>query len=86
MAPSLLLVGMVLRWVYFRSYKKRSTRRWTSTYSTKLGGEARRELLRLYSQVEKLLRRKSGIHRKPWQTVGDFAGVAGATDPRANLS
>ena len=82
MAPLLLLAGMVLRWVYYRSYKERSTRRWTSTYSATLGGEARRELLRLYSQVEKLLRRKSGIRRKPWQTVGDFASKMGTTDSR----
>ena len=51
------------------------------SYRSTLSGERRRELLKLYSRLEKLLRRKSGVRRKPWQTVGDYAGAATVANP-----
>ena len=80
--PLLLLAGLVLRWVYFRPSKGRSGRGQPPVYAARLQGDTRQELLSLYHRLEKLLERKSGIHRKPWQTVADFTDLAGATEPR----
>lgn len=80
--PLLLLAGLILRWVHFRSGKGRSGGNWPPVYHARLQGDTRRELLSLYHRLEKLLQRKSGIRRKPWQTVADFTNLAGATDPR----
>ena len=80
--PLLLLSGLVLRWIYFRPGKGRSGRKPTPIYQDRLHGEARRELLSLFRRLERLLQRKTGIRRHPWQTVADFTNLAGATEPR----
>ena len=80
--PLLFLAGLVLRWVYSRQSKGRSGRDWPLVYQDRLHGDARLELLSLYRRLEKLIRRKLGIRREPWQTVADFTNLVGASDPR----
>ena len=48
-----------------------------------LDGPERREFLRLYAAVEKLLRRSGSGQRLAGQTVGDFSAVAAASAPEA---
>jgi hypothetical protein len=81
-APLLMLVALVLRWLYTRQDKGRTRPRRSLEYKARLAGEDRRELLSLYGQLERLLRRKPGIRREPWQTVAGFTGLATAVDPR----
>ena len=80
--PVVLLISLVLRWVYARPGKGATHRKATLAYQDKLAGEDRRQLLSLYSQLERLLRRKSGSDRKSWQTVTGFTGQATGDDPR----
>ena len=79
--PVVLLIGLVLRWVYARPGKGATCRKAALAYQDKLSGEDRRQLLSLYGQLERLLRRKSGSSRKSWQTVTGFTRLATGADP-----
>ena len=85
LAAALLLVGLVLRWAYFHHRRRRTSTVAGWRYRHQLVGENRKELLGLYRQVEKQLQRKSGVHREPWQTVGDFTSVANPAGTRMGL-
>jgi transglutaminase-like putative cysteine protease len=82
LGPVVLLTVLLLRWALTRSNRKQAGPWVPLNYRGTLSGEHRRELLKLYSRLEKLLRRKSGLRRKPWQTVGDYAGAATVANPR----
>ena len=78
--PTLLLGGLLLRWVYWRPQRRGPARPVPVKYSAILPGEGRRELLKLYRQAERLLKGISGVRRKPWQTVGDYTSLGPAVD------
>ncbi len=81
---SLLLLawgGLLLRLLAIRSKLGKGTGSVVGPKYFSLPGEERRELLKLYSQVEKLLRRKARLRRQPWQTVGDYSSLAVAWMP-----
>jgi hypothetical protein len=81
LGPVILLTVLLLRWAHTRA-SRRQTGPWVPlSYHGTLAGESRRELLKLYSRLERMLRRNSGIRRKPWQTVGDYTGAANVADP-----
>ncbi|MDP7511475.1 MAG: transglutaminase domain-containing protein [Dehalococcoidia bacterium] len=80
--PVILLTVLLLRWARARSQRKAISPWAPLTYRGAMSGEGRRELLKLYSRLEKLLQRKTGLRRKPWQTVGDYAGAATAGNPK----
>ena len=75
------LIAIVLRWAYSRSGKSAARWRVPLTYKDNLSGEDRRQLLKLYGQLEKLLQRKSGMRRKSWQTVAGFTKLTTSADP-----
>ncbi len=81
LGPVMMLTVLVLRWARTRSNRRQAGPWVPLGYHGTLSGESRRELLKLYSRLEKILRRKSGIRRKPWQTVGDYAGAATVANP-----
>ena len=80
--PSIFLAVLVLRWFYFRQTKERTKSSVARRYQGRLPGKDRRELLALYRKLEKLLQRMSGQRRKPWETVGGYAGQTGPLDPQ----
>ena len=82
-APLMLLAGLALRWRYSRRSLTRPKTRMPLSYQDRLPGQDRRELLKLYRRLEKLLQRNSGLRRKPWQTISGFAQLAGPTGPQA---
>jgi hypothetical protein len=87
-APFLVFVVLKLRWFYTRSARREGAGREVGLAYTKLAGKQRRELLKLYYQVEKLLRRKFGARRMPWQTVADYTRLpaTGKPEVRGHLS
>ena len=86
--PILLLTGLVLRWLYTRSKESRVLESNRGLAYTRLAGNHRRELLKIYYQVEKLLRRKTGTRRQPWQTVEDYSRLrtGGSEEIQRHLS
>lgn len=81
LAPVLLLSGLVLRWLYVRSKEGKAIGRDSRLVYTRLAGNQRRDLLNLYHQVERMLRRKIKVRRHPWQTVGDYAKLPAGGSP-----
>jgi len=75
------LVVFALRWWYTRSHggiTGRGGRVWL--HYSPLPGEGRREVLKVYAQVEKLLGRQGLGPRQPWETVSEYAAAAGDND------
>ena len=72
LGPVLILAAMVLRWLFTRRQGTGEAGARAGLAYTRLSGGRRRELLNLYSQVEKLLRRRIGVRRVPWQTVASY--------------
>jgi hypothetical protein len=82
---ALFYIGsLVLGWRRFRGPGRRRRDGWDSglVYSS-LPGEGRRELLQLYRQMEKLLRRRGAEERMPWQTVGEYTALAASENLEA---
>jgi hypothetical protein len=78
LGPLLALAFLALHWRYARR-KARHRRRgpaWLG-YSPLLG-DTRRELRRVYAQVERLLRRQGAPVRQPWETVGRHTNLPNA--------
>ena len=88
-AALFFVVSVALGWRRFQSRGRRGRHRQTARLAyTRLGGDERRELLRLYRRVEKLLRRRGLEEREPWQTVGEYhrLAVAGGGEAQDQLS
>lgn len=79
--PVLMLIVTVARWWFSRYSNVRRPGHSLALRYSRLTGSGRRELLSLYSQVEKLLRRKTGARRPAWQTVGSYASVPDTVSP-----
>ncbi len=81
--PSLFLVALVLRWLYFRQPSERRRTKIFGLYQSRLTGDGRREMLAIYRKLEKMLQKASGQRREAWQTVGRYAGQNGSMNTRA---
>jgi hypothetical protein len=83
-AALFFLASLALAWRRFQGMGRRRREGWGSglAYSY-LSGEERRELLQLYRQVKKLLRRRGAEERMPWQTVGEYTALAAGDNQEA---
>ena len=68
-----LLVGVWFQSGYRR--RLRNTGRNLLSYAV-IPGDRRREIKKLYNEVERLIRRDAGAPRADWQTAGDYAATA----------
>ncbi len=66
LGPFVALVMLVGRWMYTHSSNDKGNMAGQRLTYISLPGRRRRELLRLYYQVERLLRRKTGVRRLSW--------------------
>ncbi|MCH7737495.1 MAG: transglutaminase domain-containing protein [Chloroflexi bacterium] len=76
LAPSLGVIMLIGVW--FRSGYRRRLRnagRNLLSYAV-IPGDRRREIKKLYTEVERLIRRDAGAPRADWQTAGDYASIA----------
>ena len=85
---ALITTAMALRWWFSRYSRRASPGQGLALRYSRLTGNGRRELLILYSQLEKLLRRRTGARRQPWQTVEAYTNIPDtvAPDTQGHLS
>ena len=57
--PSLFLVALVLRWLYFRQPSERRRTKIFGLYQSRLPGDGRQEILAIYRKLEKSLQKAS---------------------------
>ncbi|MCI0857142.1 MAG: hypothetical protein J4N81_00275 [Chloroflexi bacterium] len=81
LGPLVALVMLVGRWLYTRSSSDKAIMPGHRLPYSSLPGRRRRELLRLYYQVERLLRRRTGVRRSSWQTVGSYTTLRATGQP-----
>ena len=81
LAPAIAAVILIGRW--FRSRSRRrliGSHRHLPPYAV-IPGEGRREMKKLYAEVERSIRRHVGTPRANWQTAGDYASLASKHSP-----
>ncbi len=83
LGPLLALAFLALHWRRSRRKGRPGRRAPLGLAYLPLPGETRRELRRVYAQVERLLRRRGAAARKPWETVSHYASLPGAPLPEA---
>lgn len=85
---ALITITMTLRWWFSRYRRSGGPVPGLLLRYSRLTGNGRRELLILYSQLEKLLRRRTGARRQPWQTVEAYTSISNtvAPDTQGHLS
>ena len=82
-----LLVGLVLLvWFLFKRFKPLWVGNKKRRYSAIDGNPARRQILALYRQGSRVLRRRKHPQRKPWETVTEYAHRVGNFSPFDRLS
>lgn len=88
LGPLVALVMLVGRWMYTRSSSDKGNMLARRLTYASLPGRRRRDLLRLYYQVERLRRRRTGVRRSSWQTVGSYTtlGDTGHPEVQGHLS
>ncbi len=81
LGPVLLVSGLVLRWRASKGSRAEKPSIGQALKYTRSPGDGRRELLKLYLRAEKMLRKRAGVRRRPWQTVGEYGVEASRDDP-----
>ena len=79
MAVGVILFG--LGWLGIRVMWRRRRQRDVTWLYFRLPGDSRREILRTYGKLQKLLRKKGIEPRRPGQTLEDYARRAGERLP-----
>ncbi|MEE8465819.1 MAG: transglutaminase domain-containing protein [Dehalococcoidia bacterium] len=81
LVPAIAVALLIGRWFLSRSRRRltHSDRRLLS-YAA-LPGDGRREMKKLYAEVERLIRRHVGRPRAAWQTAGDYGSLASQRSP-----
>lgn len=81
LTPIIAAVLLIWRWFRFRSHRQSNgPGRRRLSYGV-IPGEGRREMKKLYAEVERLIRRHVGTPRADWQTTGDYASLASKHSP-----
>jgi len=81
LAPAVAAMLLIGRWFQYRSRRRPiGSNRHLLPY-TVIPGDGRREMKKLYAEVERLIRRHAGTPRAGWQTAGDYASLASKHSP-----
>ena len=81
LVPAIAAVVMIGRWFQIHSRRRTSGPGRRSLRYAVIPGEGRREMKKLYADVERLIRRNAGAPRAAWQTAGDYALLASDRSP-----
>ena len=81
LAPSFAVVLLIGIWLHSGSRRRLSNAgRHLLSYAV-IPGHGRREIKKLYAEVERLIRRDAGAPRAGWQTAGHYASFASGRSP-----
>ena len=81
LGPAVALALFIWRWFSSGSRRRLSgPGRRLLPYAV-IPGEGRREIKRIYAEVERLIRRNAGARRAGWQTAGHYASFASGRSP-----
>ena len=76
MVPVLGAIFMMVRWSLLRASRGAGAGGLRAPDYHRLPGQSRRDFLKLYRRVERLVRRRTGHRRMPWQTAESYADQA----------
>jgi transglutaminase-like putative cysteine protease len=74
--PVLGAISMMVRWSLLRASRGAGAGGLPAPDYHQLPGQSRRDFLKLYRRVERLVRRRTGQRRMPWQTAESYAEQA----------
>jgi len=81
LAPAIAIVLLIGRWFQSNSRRRLIGQGWRLLAYDGIPGEGRREMKKLYNEVERLIRRYVGTPRAGWQTADHYASIASDRSP-----